>query len=228
MEQGLFELADYQRKMPRLYKVNGFWCREGSADDNLLTSRIADDNWKYVTDVHADETWLDIGAHIGTFGAVIAPRVARVLAFEACPETFEVLKLNTATLPNVECLHQAVIGTGQRSVRFHQAKGRTMGRVVEHSRSYVEVPAVEFASLLHAPVCVKMDIEGGEKDILEHTTDWSNIKRFLLEFHSKALKDDDHAYCKKILERFRQNFVRVETDFKEEHHNWAWYIYGQN
>ena len=228
MQPSLFELADYQRVMPLLRQVGGFWCREDSADDNLLLSRIADDNWKYVKDLCADETWLDIGAHIGTFGAVIAPQVKHVIALEACPETFEVLKLNTASAWNVECRRQAVVGAEQQTVRFHQSRGRTMGRVVPAgARSYIEVPAVSFNSLLTQEVCVKMDIEGGEKDILDHLTDWSRIKRFLLEFHSKALKDDDHGYCKQVLERFRANFQTVATDFKESNHNWAWYIYGE-
>jgi len=229
VEQSLFDQADYSRKMPSLTRVCDFWCREESDDFALVPGgRRVNGNWKFIKDLRADETWLDIGAHIGTFGAVIAPQVKHVIALEACPETFEVLKLNTASARNVECRWQAVVGAEQQTVRFHQSRGRTMGHVVPAgARSYIEVPAVSFNSLLTQEVCVKMDIEGGEKDILDHLTDWSRIRRFLLEFHSKALKDDDHEYCKQVLERFRANFRSVATTFDDSKKSWEWHIYGE-
>src|SRR5208282_3294239 len=74
-----------------------FWCRENSADAGVVTG-FMNDYEKYIKAFSAAEVWLDIGAHIGTFAATAAPRVRKVIAIEACPETFELLKLNTAHL----------------------------------------------------------------------------------------------------------------------------------
>jgi FkbM family methyltransferase len=184
---------------------------------------------RYINAASLDETWLDIGAHIGIFTVPLAAKVKKVIAFEADPENFELLKMNTAHLPNVEVYQQAVIGTNQSTVKFGRTDSRTMGHVARSNRgNFIEVPAINFNSLITQDVCIKMDIEGGERDILDHLTDWSRIQRFVLEFHSNALHDHrtGHAYCKHTLARFRQNFASVETDFKPEKQHWAWNIYG--
>ncbi len=231
----IFDKEDYpeNRPFPKLFSVKSakgidFLCREGTADKGIVTSFMkAYDSFTEV--LSTEEVWLDVGAHIGTFAVTVAPRVKKVFAFEACPETFEVLKRNTAGFANIECIHAAVVGGRQKSVHFAQAPGRTMGHLARtYNSANIEIPAVCFNCLLDQPICVKMDIEGGEKDILEHLTDWEKIKRFDLEFHSNALKDVDHehVYGKKTIERFRQNFKTVITDFKEKK-QWEYHIYGE-
>ena len=51
---------------------------------------------------------LDVGAHVGAVSLYLARRFARVLAFEAVPETFEFLHENSRQVPNIEALNVAV------------------------------------------------------------------------------------------------------------------------
>jgi FkbM family methyltransferase len=232
----IFDEEDYpeHRPLPKLFSVKSakgidFLCREGTADKGIVTSFMkAYDS--FTSALGAEEVWLDVGAHIGTFAVTVAPHVKKVIAFEACPETFEVLKKNTARFSNVECVHAAVIGGTQKSVHFAQSAGRTMGHLAKtSSRANIEIPAVCFSRLLNQPACVKMDIEGGEKNILDNTPNWSNIQRFDLEFHSRALEDDEHnhQYAKKTLKKFYENFQKVTTDFDETKKRWEFHIYGE-
>ena len=225
-QEGFFETEEEKELLRKVKSKDGteFWCRN-SADEGVVTG-FMNDYAKFIKSFGADETWLDIGAHIGTFSVSASPLVRRVIAFEACPENCQILKMNAENCQNVEVRQQAVIGTEQKTVRFAQGGKGTMRHVAKYGTPNTrEVSAVSFNSLLTEDVCVKMDIEGGELPIIDNLTDWSRIKRFMLEFHSNALKDRDHTIAKRVLEQFRQNFKTVETDFKETK-AWAYYIYG--
>ena len=235
--------------MNKLYQVESrtgqkFYCRPNTFDEGIIRGYI-DDYSDVIANIHADETWLDIGAHIGGFTAAIAQRAKRVVAIEADPETTEVLKLNVVQFPNVEVVSAAVVGRkpvplldGEHdTVSFYQSVGGKFGAqnaqgslLNVRGRKSIEVPYVLFEDLVEKEenVCVKMDIEGGEREILDSMRCWSSIRRFLLEYHRSQLCDMGLDYYRQIIYRFQHNFKldTITTTMNESAEQWSCYIYG--
>jgi FkbM family methyltransferase len=142
---------------------------------------------------------LDIGANIGIaalyFDAVCPG--ARIIAVEAAPRTFELLRENTRHLPNVTCVHAAVtdaVGTvtiysGRRSLASsltpsaglpdaHVVPATTLERLAED----VGYGSAEF---------VKLDVEGAEVQVIPASAATLSAARAIaFEFHQQPTETD--------------------------------------
>lgn len=138
---------------------------------------------------------LDIGANVGSFALWSSARWpgSHVRSFEPHPGTFEFLKQNTAGRRDITIVNAALFPGGQTKATFHSRfagdgesglaaySGDTFaaGTLVE---TY-EVDVVDPTSLPSADV-VKIDIEGGEGEVLAHL-DLSRTSLVLLEFQNR-------------------------------------------
>lgn len=138
---------------------------------------------------------LDIGANVGSFAhwAVRRWPGSRVSCFEPNPGTFDYLKRNTAGLPGVTITNAALFpGSAKRAKLFTRYAGDGEAGLAAYAGdtftgsaegTLVEVDVVDPAGLPTADI-VKIDIEGGEAEVLDHL-DLSRTSLVLAEFQNR-------------------------------------------
>lgn len=142
--------------------------------------------------------FVDIGAHIGYFSRLAAKKVGgsgRVIAFEADRENAALLEKNTAHLPQMTRINEAIADTEGTATFYHVRNSTGCHSLVpnENSESY-EVPVTSLDEYLAknsvAKVdMIKMDIEGGEWKALQGMEKTLQIPGLILifEYNPEAL-----------------------------------------
>lgn len=142
---------------------------------------------------------LDIGANVGSFALWASARWpgSHVCSFEPHPGTFDFLKRNTASRRDITIVNAALFPGGQTRATFHSrfAGDGESGLAAYAGDTFVdgtlvetyEVDVVDPATLPSADV-VKLDIEGGEGEVLAHL-DLSKTSLVLLEFQNRKNRE---------------------------------------
>lgn len=135
---------------------------------------------------------VDAGAHIGLASVVLACRFpqAQIVALEPEPGNFELLRRNTATLPNVRALP---CGLWSRSSRLKVVDPghSTWGFRVVETDDPAGIPAVGLQDVLaqlpgSGPLLLKMDIEGSEVEVLGASGPWQQaVDTLIVELHER-------------------------------------------
>jgi FkbM family methyltransferase len=132
---------------------------------------------------------IDLGANIGLTSLWLARRHAptRVIAVEPSPQNARLVRLNLSRNGVPATVVEAAAGARDGTARFSASADSNQGQLGEDGE---EVPVISMSTLLreHAPgqsvALMKMDIEGGEQDLLSSNTEWlSRIPVVLAEFH---------------------------------------------
>ena len=138
---------------------------------------------------------LDIGANVGSFTLWATARWpgSIVTSYEPHPGTYELLKRNTDRRRDIVTVNAALFPGGQKTATF---LSRFAGDGESGLASYAgdtfvadamveryEVAVVDPASLPSADI-VKIDIEGGEGEVLDHL-DLSRTSLVLLEYQNR-------------------------------------------
>lgn len=133
---------------------------------------------------------VDCGANIGLSVIYFKHRFpdARIVAFEADPQVFHLLRKNVQTFRLADTvLYQAAVWDRDGEVSF-APDGGVGGKVVEASTSPspVTVPAVRLRNYLDQDTALlKIDIEGGELPVLRDCRDrLARVSRVFVEYHS--------------------------------------------
>jgi FkbM family methyltransferase len=152
------------------------------------------------------DNFIDVGAHIGRYSIMAAKRigsVGRVIAIEAHPETFELLKKNIELngLHNVTTVN--AVATSQRGkVKLYlagQDSGFTVYNTIMVNRAkptenFLEVEANTLDNILneysvHRVNYLKIDVEGAELEVLKgavNTLSSNKDLTLLIEVHGDA------------------------------------------
>lgn len=121
-----------------------------------------------------DCVW-DVGANIGIYTQKLANLVGdsgRVIAFEPFADTFDRLRANTATLPQVQCVKSA-LGAGEQEIRVvplaPTATANGVWRVADSDDG--EIICIKSGTKLMQegcppPTILKIDVEGFEEEVL--------------------------------------------------------------
>jgi FkbM family methyltransferase len=139
-----------------------------------------------------DPLVVDCGANIGIsvlYFKSIYP-AARVIAYEADPGIFRVLKQNLESngIGGVELINKAV-GT-ENGVAHFWSQGGDSGRIAveaDKSKALVDVPVIRLREHLAGREVdlLKMDIEGAEAEVLiDCSSELGNVAAVCTEFHS--------------------------------------------
>lgn len=138
---------------------------------------------------------LDIGANCGSFALWAAMRwpSSRIHSYEPNPGTFAYLKRNTAGHTAITCHNAALFpGAKPREAFFSRYDGDGEAGLASYAgdtftqsaiKPAFEVDVIDPARIASADI-VKIDIEGGEADVLEHL-DLSATSLVLIEFQNR-------------------------------------------
>jgi FkbM family methyltransferase len=157
------------------------------------------------------DTVIDIGAHIGRYTITSSKQVGstgKVVAIEADPDNFQLLKRNIAlnNLTNVLPLNYAVFSTRTIMKLYEQSASAKYNSVMltrARTMNYVEVNADTLDSILEQNTInqvnwIKIDVEGAEFEVLKGSTKTlsSNDISLLVEIHNI----DDPSHYDNILD----------------------------
>jgi FkbM family methyltransferase len=136
---------------------------------------------------------LDCGANIGLTSLYFASRYpsARIFSVEPSLDNFQLLKCNVAAEPRIVPVHGALVGRERDNVRMTTHKPAWGNFIVEDDDG-VEVPAFTVDQIMkHFDLsCIdllKVDIEGGEKEVFANGHFISQVGLVIVELH-----DDYH------------------------------------
>jgi FkbM family methyltransferase len=166
--------------------------------------------------VPGDVVW-DVGANVGFFTAKFSDRVGpkgKVLAFEPSPATLAILKSRCGNLLNVELVNIA-LSDADGTAQFQESGevGDPNNGLVRAGASGTVVPvAVRRGDSLClergniVPTCIKIDVEGFEKEVLDGlsaTLRSPRLKNVFVEVHFQILASrglsEAPAYIKRLL-----------------------------
>lgn len=143
--------------------------------------------------LRAGETWLDCGANIGAF-ATWAERMRRcnVIAYEACEEN---LKIGVANTELNRCKTQWKLAfvsdksSGVSSISFNPETPARSSKLSRGKQRFVANVSLSDEIRIHRPQGIKIDIEGGEFDILQAGFPLDGIRAIAIEYHMRMDKD---------------------------------------
>lgn len=164
-----------------------------------------------------DDVILDLGANIGDIAIRFSDKVKEIHSYEPMKDTFQVLKKNVTKNKINNCFPYNVAiapTTGETTIYFNdkaKLSHASVTTVPVRGRKKIKVKTLSFAEEVARvkPTIIKMDIEGGEYDILESVPDsvFENCRLFLLEVHVRVIKKEDGIkWNRKIGKRFKALF----------------------
>ncbi len=126
---------------------------------------------------------VDLGANVGAFSLLartIAPH-AHIVAVE--PDAENVSFLRAQPFAKHLDIRHAAVGPSAGNARLVRGENSVTHHVdLSEDSEGVPVPLVSLESLCHRPALVKMDIEGGEREILRAGLP-ENVRHLALEWH---------------------------------------------
>ena len=166
----------------------------------LITYRLNRGDIQSIREVLMDEVYrlpfparqpdvlVDLGANIGLtslfYHWTLQPR--SIIAVEPDASNAQLARENLTGRPAV--IVEAAVGPHDGTARFSQNRASNLGSLSSHP-SGIEVSVMSMDSVLKgvpegANVIVKLDIEGGEEELLREDTDWlARVDGLIVEFH---------------------------------------------
>jgi FkbM family methyltransferase len=132
-------------------------------------------------------TFLDLGAHVGSYTVAVAKQGWRVTALEPAPDTFNYLKQNVFVnrLENVQLMNVALWSSNGFAWLYNSPNQDGDSSLVENTTGpRVQVRTKTLTALLdeigHVNVA-KMDIEGAEINVLSNSNSLSCVDNWIIE-----------------------------------------------
>lgn len=147
---------------------------------------------------------MDLGANVGLSALYLtrALDAVEIVAVEPDPDNFRMLteNLRRAGLADRTTAVRAFAGAQHASAELldsgNGAWGMRMGALSDTGIPVVTLPEIVDAVKSGAPVVLKCDIEGGERQLFLHIRDWEHLIRYIiLELHTEFLSVDELFAC---------------------------------
>jgi FkbM family methyltransferase len=174
--------------------------------------------------LNREDTWLDIGGHLGFFAIRMAkqfPRIEKVISYEALPHNvsfaLENIKLNGVE-NRCEVVQKAISPTDEEKIDFFISTDSGKHSILKiRGRENISVPAININDAIResGATAIKMDVEGAEYELIKAVTDWSQIRVIVVEWHFNALralrKGKDHRtqLFGEIMQILGENFDEI-------------------
>jgi FkbM family methyltransferase len=167
---------------------------------------------KNILSLHRPLRVLDLGANIGLFGAWILGlfRDVEITSVEADPDNARVLAATiSANRGTTWKLIEAAASTRAGTVQF-VSEGRTTSHLARAGESGIEVPTVDVFELAGDADLLKIDIEGGEWELLDDPRFPSMRPAVLvLEYHQEGCPAADPRIAAE--ERLRRSGLQIAS-----------------
>ncbi len=150
---------------------------------------------------------VDAGGYIGTAAIALAQMFPQstVVSLEPSDQNFPILSENVKSFKNIFPLKMALMSQDQKAALFDAGSGEWGFTVVKDLSSRPESPmheidGISIESLLKkfnntGIDVMKLDIEGGERDLLIHSHGWiNNVGFFIVELHDYILPGCKEAF----------------------------------
>jgi FkbM family methyltransferase len=188
------------------FKGNQFFARPNGYDVSALLEVCFFGVYKKAL-INKGDIVVDIGAHIGAYSVLASKKGAKVIAYEAAHDNYQIL-IRNLTLNNCQeaIAHNVAVSSGKGKAKLYRS-GSSLHSLYcnNHSEKTEVVPTVDLHDVLSKNNLEKIDVlkidtEGSEYDIILNSTprDLKRINRIILEYHDYF----DHGHKRKELERF--------------------------
>lgn len=150
--------------------------------------------------LYPNDIVIDIGAFVGEYSLFASRFVKKVIAYEASPETFKVLKMNARK--NIFPKNLIVVGDDRKNAELFLSSGiGATNSIINKKKESVIVPAINYYDAVKIGTVVKIDVEGAEYD---YDIIQPNLRAIILEFH--PLKNDKTwMKARKIMDDLAKN-----------------------
>ncbi len=230
----------------RTRKERGVWCRTFFGAPMRLLLPSSTDIYLTGAKTHPSEirlarfliqrlregdVFVDIGAHYGYFSLLASTLVGssgRVVAFEAAPATFPVLKTNTREATNVSAHHLALADRDAllsfyefpnlypeyNTLDISQFEGKKW--FAQYAPKTVKIPAVRLDTFLTEmelrPTMLKIDVEGAEDKVVlgAQTSLAAQTPVVILEYVSQQRGAIAHQRAEEILRTLGYQALRID------------------
>lgn len=143
-------------------------------DAGIFVEIFQDNVYDKVWSPQPGDTVIDVGAYVGMFSVKASEAVGytgQVIAVEPCPQTFRLLKENTAGCLNVRIMKVAIMNQTGISKLYYSQSAAANSLIVQ-SGKYVEVETITLDQLakrlkLSKVDFIKIDAEGAGLEILQ-------------------------------------------------------------
>jgi FkbM family methyltransferase len=170
--------------------------------------------------IQPGDTVLDVGMNIGMFTIwALLQGAKQVFGFEPSPQNFILanrnIKLNELT-GAATTYEKAVVGTDDTVRQFALNVKKNKGAhslVSKRGRNAIEVECENFQKILERikPNVIKMDIEGGEYEIITAGVDFKGVREFIMEFHHAHLNDvEQRSKYEEVIGILKGQFPNVD------------------
>lgn len=194
--------------------------RGGTLDQYVYDEVIRREMYTRYATLEPDDVWADVGGHIGTFSALIAPKVREVIAFEPDHENAVLFRENIRAneLFNVTLYEALAVENDDAERSFFLNQKKNTGAHSQHvrrGRVEVKVPCVNLPAKLqtHHVTKIKLDVEGSELELVP-AIDWAPIRELHMEYHFNARGDKNQERFHAMMAFLRERFNYVETTLK--------------
>jgi len=164
--------------------------RPYSTDEKVFNEVVVKHNYeKKSFKIEPEETWLDLGANIGTFTRYAISKGAHVIAYEPEISNFNLLVKNLEGFEeNSKCFQKAVIAGDNKEMGLSLGKDETNhwrhSLYKNKKGGVVKVECININKVITSKITgIKMDIEGGEIEIFDKLEDWKNVTKLVFEYH---------------------------------------------
>ena len=196
-----------KRKLVRMIRLDGtnIYIRTNTPDLIVAISTLFEKEYNYIHSINP-KTIIDAGGNIGTSAIFFAKKYPNALIITVEPEesNFDLLLKNTSNFKNIVAIKAAIWGVNDKRTiqnRFTGNWGYTISDTHNKTESTGQkINCITIRSLIEeynidTIDILKMDIEGGEKNVLENSSDWiDSVDIMTVELHDRICMGCDRAF----------------------------------
>lgn len=182
----------------------------GNSDVNSITEIFGTNAYSdFFSKIKKGDTFVDIGANIGIISVAAALHGASIVAFEPNPHLIELLKENLSLNAVTGEVREQGVGaqSGKRNLNFTPTMwGGASFYKTDGDAILIDCVGInDFLDPLVSIDFMKIDIEGGEKEILDavSTVNLGKIKNIFIEYH------EPYASCDFVVNRLKEDGFAV-------------------
>lgn len=196
-----------------LYKIKEKkYLAEGNTTDRwILTEVVINDNYNIEKIKEKNLTIIDIGGHAGYFSLKIADKAKKIYTYEPNPKKYNILKRNIM-INNLEkkitAKEQAVGKNKTKKILYLSEKGDAENSTTIKTKNKIlvdttTIPEIFERNKIKKCDILKMDIEGGEYEILYNLPNeyFKRINKIIIETHEIDNKRRNNKELNKYLKK---------------------------